>query len=660
MLSVILLAFLAPPAIGPNDIPPGIEADENTREVLRRINSVGPSETPDLKLIREHVYGRTAIDVEPFGAVKPYKEHFLEQMQYYGPGRSIPEPPPGAVKTVKLGFIGPIMPTVSVATGGASHEEALGKAMLQGARLAIEEANSRGGYLRRGIPFELVVANDNGLWGSTGNEVINMVYRNEVWAMLGTIDSANSHIAIRVALKAETVMMNTGDTDPTFIETNIPWTMRNIGDDRQMGYLLVDYMIRKMKYQRIAIIRASNRYGRFGVREVRDSARRLGKPIVIEMAYKVGGTDFSLQIERVKEMNPDAVVHWGDAREAALILNQMRAAGMKQPYFCSDRAVSREFVELAGANAEGVIAGYPWNPDAPNPRFAEFRKRYAARFKEEPETYASHAYDGMNMLIWATQIAGLNRAKIRDILATRSTPWPGVTGDIPFSAVLDDAGEVFLAQFSNGKWTYHSRESWAIPRGPMPRRDRISRGLESQRAYHDMRGKPLENNVPPRSDIPAGREQAAFVFFGPPDSALGEGVRKAAADASLRLVSVWGTSPWTEGAGALVRAIFNEKPVAIIAGPDPKTVHLAEQIALKLRIPLIDPASTDLTANQAGVPWIFSLATPGIAVDHRLLGASAVNLLSRSLVNISGDPSLLRDELASNFGPNGRIKESSR
>jgi hypothetical protein len=333
---------------------------------------------------------------------------------------------------------------------------------------------------------------------------------------------------------------------------------------------------------------------------------------------------------------------------------------MKQPYFCSDRAVSREFVELAGANAEGVIAGYPWNPDAPNPRFAEFRKRYLARFKEEPETYASHAYDGMNMLIWATQIAGLNRAKIRDILATRSTPWPGVTGDIPFSAVLDDAGEVFLAQFSNGKWTYHSRESWAIPQGPMPRRDRISRGLENQTAYHDMRGKPVENNVPARGDIPAGREPAAFVYFGPPDSALGEGVRKAAATTSLRLVSVWSSSPWTEGAGALVKAIFNEKPVAIIAGPDPKTVHLAEQIALKLRIPLIDPASTDLTANQAGVPWIFSLATPGVAVDHRLLGASAVNLLSRSLANIRGDPSLLRDELASNFGPNGRIKESSR
>ena len=63
---------------------------------------------------------------------------------------------------------------------------------------------------------------------------------------MGTIDGANSHIAIRVALKSEVVMMNTGDTDPTFIETNIPWVMRCIGDDRQMGYLLMDYILGKM------------------------------------------------------------------------------------------------------------------------------------------------------------------------------------------------------------------------------------------------------------------------------------------------------------------------------------------------------------------------------------------------------------------------------
>lgn len=463
-----------PPA-GEPLVPPGIEVDEDTLEVLRRINSVGPYEVPDLRLKRETAYAKTPVDYEPYGKIRPYKEHFLEQMQYNGPGRAIPEPED--VKTVKIGFIGPIMSTVSIATGGASHEEPMGIKMLQGARLAIEEANAKGGYLRRKIPFELVVTNDNGLWGSSGNEIVNFAYKDNVWAILGTIDSANSHIAIRVALKAEVVVMNTGDTDPTYIETNIPWTMRCIGDDRQMGYLMVDYMIRKMDYKRIAIIRASNRYGRFGVREVKDSARRLGRPVVIEMAYKLGQDDYSLQIERIAEVKPDVIVHWGDAREAAIILKQLRERGMNQPFLTSDRAVSKEFLKIAGPYAESVIAGYPWNPDSDNPRLAEFRERFRKRFNDEPDTYAAHAYDGMNMLIWAIQVAGLNRAKIRDVLATRSKPWPGVTGDIPFSAVLDDAGEVYLAKFENGRWRYYSREDLGIPRGYIPPRERTARGL---------------------------------------------------------------------------------------------------------------------------------------------------------------------------------------
>lgn len=269
--------------------------------------------------------------------------------------------------------------------------------------------------------------------------------------------------------------MNTGDTDPTFIETNIPWVARCIGDDRQMGYLLVDYIIRKMNYKRVGIIRGSNRYGRFGVREVIDSCRRLNRPVVIEMAYRVGAEDFSLQLQRMKDSNLDAVVHWGDAREGAFILNQMRKMGMNQPFHGCDRTVSDEFVELAGPNAEGVVVAYPWNPTRKDPKLEEFRVAFKKRYGDEPETYAAHGYDGMNMLIWATQVAGLNRAKIRDVLAYRTKPWPGVTGDIQLSSVLDDMGEVFVAKRENGAWRYYSREELQIPRGYLPRTNRVSR-----------------------------------------------------------------------------------------------------------------------------------------------------------------------------------------
>jgi len=454
--------------------PPLTAADLTVPLILERINGLGPHEIPDLPLKTNLNYASSSSDVEPFGAVKPYKEHFLVQMEYTGAGRTMPEPE--HLESVKIGFLGPIMQTVSVATGGASHEEVLGIAMLRAIRLAIEEANAQGGYRPRGIPFELCVRNDNALWGASGSEVIHLAYKDNVWAIIGGIDGANTHIAIRVALKIEIPWMTPGDLDPTYIETNIPWVMRCIGDDRQQNYILVDYLFRKMNYQRVAILRASNRYGRFGVREIRDSARRLNRPVVIEMAHKVGATDFTLQVERIAASKPEAIVYWGDAVDAGHALNAIRTHGLTVPVYFCDRAVSPEFLAIAGQNAEGILCTFPWNPDRQDPKLEAFKQAFLKRWGVEPDTYAAHAYDGANMLIWAIQTAGLNRAKIRDVLAYRAEPFPGVTGDIPLSSAMDDAGDVFLTRREGNRWVYYSREDLGIPRGKVidqPRVDRI-------------------------------------------------------------------------------------------------------------------------------------------------------------------------------------------
>jgi ABC-type branched-subunit amino acid transport system substrate-binding protein len=112
-----------------------------------------------------------------------------------------------------------------------------------------------------------------------------------------------------------------------------------------------------------------------------------------------------------------------------------------------------------------VICGYPWNPTRKDPKLDAFRKSFKERYGVEPDTYAAHAYDGANMLLWAIQTAGLNRAKIRDVLAFRTKPWHGVTGEIPLSSAMDDAGEVFLTRYENGQWKFYSREELGIPRG---------------------------------------------------------------------------------------------------------------------------------------------------------------------------------------------------
>ena len=47
------------------------------------------------------------------------------------------------------------------------------------------------------------------------DEIIDMAYKEKVWAILGTIDGANTHIGIRVALKAEIDAGGTLDNSAT-------------------------------------------------------------------------------------------------------------------------------------------------------------------------------------------------------------------------------------------------------------------------------------------------------------------------------------------------------------------------------------------------------------------------------------------------------------
>jgi branched-chain amino acid transport system substrate-binding protein len=412
-------------------------------------DEANPTPTPEAK---KQVYGDTPPEYAPYGNfVEPYKRFFLEPVPYRGYGREIPEAE--AVESVKIGFLGPIEPTVSVATGGASHEEPLGSKMLQGAQLAIEHANARGGFRGGGTPYELVVRNDNGLWGASGNEIVDLAYTEHVWAIVGTIDGANSHIAIRVALKAEVPIMNTGDTDPTFVETSIPWVCRNITDDRQMSYALADFVFGTLGLTRVAALRANNRYGRISIDEFRDAATRLGHPFLAELNYQLGDTDFTPQLEAIKALAPDAVITYGDAAESAIIFQQMRTMGMEQWFIGSDRMVTPGFLEVVGDGATRVVAGYPFDPTRDDPRYLRFVEQFSTRYGEPPEVYAAHAYDGMTQLIEAIERAGLNRALILDQLTATKT-WQGVTGEKVYDAICSNRSPAVLALVKDGAWIF--------------------------------------------------------------------------------------------------------------------------------------------------------------------------------------------------------------
>lgn len=401
-------------------------------------------------------YGKTPDEFFPFSRYsKAYKYHFLEPLKFYGAGRE--KKPPTDLKEVGIGFLGPLEGSV---LGD------LGKQMLQGSVLAIEEANEKGGH--NGIPFRLMIHNDAGLWGAAANEIVKMDDE-KVWAWLGSIDDIVSHVAIRATLKLEIPTVCSGDPDPTYTETNIPWCIRVISDDRQSCYQLVNRIYKKDGHSRVAVIRANNRYGRVGLKIFSESSIRVGHPVIIEERFSDGESDFAVHIEKLKKTNPDAILIWGNARESGLILKQIRDLEMKQPVYGSDRMVNPEFLKIAGPLANGIVTTCQYNPDADIPSLKTFRTNYLKRFGQQPDVFAAHAYDGMNIIIEAIRKAGLNRALIRDLLTDMKTfqNYQGVTGTIVFDGTWNDVGNIFMAEVNDGRFRFS-------PAPPLEKGQRIS------------------------------------------------------------------------------------------------------------------------------------------------------------------------------------------
>jgi ABC-type branched-subunit amino acid transport system substrate-binding protein len=217
-------------------------------------NPPGPPKNRELR-----PYADTPDDMQPYAKFgdksgEPYYEFYTNLIQYNGAARDVPTLKAADVDEVRIGFLGPL----------ENHpEEPLGRMMLAGVQLAIEEANAAGGY--GGKPFKLMIHNDQAVWGASSNEIVKMAYDDKVWAMLGSISADSTHIALRVTLKTEVPIVNSASTDPTIPETIIPWYLTTIQDDRVQGYTLARRIYTDLGLQRVALLRVNSRYGRCGV-----------------------------------------------------------------------------------------------------------------------------------------------------------------------------------------------------------------------------------------------------------------------------------------------------------------------------------------------------------------------------------------------------------
>jgi branched-chain amino acid transport system substrate-binding protein len=279
-----------------------------------------------------------------------------------------------------------------------------------------------------------------------------------VLGFIGTIDGDATHVALRVALKIETFMINCSDPDPTLTETQIPWLLRIFPDNRQQGYRLASLIVKEKGFKKIVVLRSNSRPGRVGVRPFIDSVRRLGCPVLQEINFKEGDHNFSTQVAVIRQAEPEAVLFWGNASDAAPAAVELRAAGVKAAFFGFDRLVDPEFIKLAGPAAEGAIATFFFDPEKKDIAWTGFRKRFVDRFGVEPDIYAGYGYDAAQLAIEAIDKAGPNKYRVHDQLAGLDE-YHGVTGHMRFDGRWDNIAPVVVAQCKNGRWQFQPLSS---------------------------------------------------------------------------------------------------------------------------------------------------------------------------------------------------------
>jgi branched-chain amino acid transport system substrate-binding protein len=568
-------------------------------------------------------------DLRPFSKfTTPYYEYYQDLVEYNGAARDIPNPDLKSLDEIRIGFLAPLY----------DHpQQVLGNRMLDGAQMAIDEANATGGYC--GIPFKVVthndydnwqmssfagasVAKDSAIWGSASDDAVRMIYDDKVWAMFGSISSESTHIALRLTLKAETPLVNSASTDPTIPETIVPWYFTDLQDDRVQGYTLARHIYTELGFKRVALLRVNDRYGRFGVIKFRDASRRLGHPVVIEQKFQPGDTDVRRQLQVIEDSRVDAIVLWTDIAPAAMILRQMQELGMKQRVFGSHRTIGDELVKLAGPAAEGFEAVYPYDPTRSDPRWLEFNARYEARFHEKPDHFASLAYDQMQILLNAIGRAGLNRGRIRDAL-TGIVSYKGVTGDMVFDPNCKNIAPLFLGHVHDGTIEY--------------------RRITMEKPYARVGENGVQYSGPTLPNESSG--DLKIGVFGPHAEELArspEILRMLSAfDTSgkhLSLIAIPSETSWGKASDDLVNAIYKDHVLAMIALDRPSS-HLAEQIAVKAFVPVV-AISSDRALTSTNIPWIFRLPE-GTALER------AVRSLSAAIEQVGPNRASIRGSLAS-------------
>jgi branched-chain amino acid transport system substrate-binding protein len=296
-----------------------------------------------------------------------------------------------AANAIKIGAIGPI-------TGGAA---IYGQAVKNGAEIAIEEVNAKGG-----IQFELKYEDDE----NDAEKAINAYNKLKDWGMqisLGTV-TTQPCIAVSTEINADRFFALTPSASSTDVIGGQPDKDGNVTIQRKdnmfqmcftdpnQGVASAQYMKEQSLGEKIAVIyNNSDAYSTGIYQKFQSEAEKLGLNVVCVKTFTDdSANDFTSQLNEIKAAGADLVFLPIYYTPASLILSQANKMQYAPKFFGVDGMDGILTLENFDTSlAEGVMLLTPFTADAQDEMTKSFVARYKEKFSETPNQFAADAYD---------------------------------------------------------------------------------------------------------------------------------------------------------------------------------------------------------------------------------------------------------------------------
>ncbi len=282
-----------------------------------------------------------------------------------------------------------------------------GNGVKNGAQLAIDEINAAGGI--NGCTLEFKIEDDE-----AGEEkAVNAYNVLKDWDMDISIGTVTSGACIAFGAEAAKDNMFILTPSSTAVECiSGDNAFRVCFSDPNQGVASADYIADNGLSSKVAIIyQSDNAYSAGIFDKFKSEASAKGIEIVSEQSFtKDNKTDFSAQLQSIKDSGADLMFLPIYYSEASLILQQAKSSGLEIKYFgCDGLDGILNMNNFDISLAEGVMLLTPFAADATDDATVHFVTEYRAKYGDETmNQFAADAYDAIYIIKAAAEKAGIN------------------------------------------------------------------------------------------------------------------------------------------------------------------------------------------------------------------------------------------------------------